>query len=118
VKKATQQEAGKPVLPKRSERLANHPLANVASSKRAEVVLSGVASSLASHGGRQTSRLYPCVATPRCSFIRAQLSIALATGRICSWLRHCLKMQLCDVQMEMCQMKMQNGEKYIATLLI
>jgi len=56
VKKATQQEAGKPVLPKRSERLANHPLANVASSKRAEVVLSGIASSLASHGGRQTSR--------------------------------------------------------------
>ena len=39
VKKTTQQEAGKPVLPKRSERLANHPLANVASSKRAEVVL-------------------------------------------------------------------------------
>ncbi|RLM55772.1 hypothetical protein C2845_PM10G11590 [Panicum miliaceum] len=28
-----------PTLPKRSERLANHPLANVASSKRAEVVL-------------------------------------------------------------------------------
>ncbi|CAN6238466.1 unnamed protein product [Urochloa humidicola] len=30
---------GKPELPKRSERLANHPLANVPSSKRAEVVL-------------------------------------------------------------------------------
>ena len=28
-----------PALPKRSERLANHPLANIASSKRAEVVL-------------------------------------------------------------------------------
>ncbi|CAN6268811.1 unnamed protein product [Urochloa humidicola] len=31
--------ASKPELPKRSERLAKHPLANVASSKRAEIVL-------------------------------------------------------------------------------
>ena len=30
---------GLPVLHKRSERLANHPLANIASSKRAEVIL-------------------------------------------------------------------------------
>ena len=34
-----QQADGKPALPKRSERLANNPLANVASSKRAEVML-------------------------------------------------------------------------------
>jgi hypothetical protein len=38
-RKAAPQATGKPALPKRSERLANHPLANVASSKRAEVVL-------------------------------------------------------------------------------
>ena len=31
---------------------------------------------------------FPSAATPWCSFIRAQLSIPLVTGKICCWLHH------------------------------